>query len=359
LCADRAISFADDGSWSETVISEGAIVCFGEILIRLSAPDNELLLQTPRLSVHFGGAEANVAVSLSRLGQAARMVGFVPDNALGRTARDELRRYGVDVEAVRFSPGRMGLYFLTPGAMLRPSEVIYDRAGSSFAQAAPDAVDWRDALHGAAVLHLSGITPALGPDSAAAALRAAKTARGQGVTVSFDGNFRAKLWAAWGGDGPAILRDLLACADLAFIDDRDIALVLGHKFASTDPSERRREAVRAAFAAFPQLSRVASTFRIQHTVDDHELSAVMFTRAGGEFTARGRRLVGIVDRIGAGDAFAAGLLHGLRTRTSDQTALGFAHAAACLKHAIPGDFNLATETDVKAFLDQDRLDVRR
>jgi 2-dehydro-3-deoxygluconokinase len=341
------------------VISEGAIVCLGELLIRLSAPDNELLLQTPRLNLHFGGAEANVAVSLSRLGSAARMVSFVPDNALGHAARDELRRYGVDIGNVVFAPGRMGLYFLTPGAMLRPSEVTYDRAGSAFAQAAADAVDWREALRGAGVLHFSGITPALGPNSAAAALRAAKAAREHGVTVSFDGNFRGKLWAAWGGDGPAVLRDLLACADLAFIDDRDIALVLGRKFASTDPSERRREAAQAAFAAFPKLARIASTFRVQRTVDHHELSAVMFTRAGAEFTAPERSLVGIVDRIGAGDAFAAGLLHGLRVRMSDQDALDFAHAAACLKHAIPGDFNLATVTDVKAFLDQDGLDVRR
>lgn len=338
---------------------KGAIVCFGEILIRLSAPDNELLLQSPRLDIHFGGAEANVAVSLSRLGGAARMVSVLPDNALGRAARDELRRYGVTVEGVGFAPGRMGLYFLTPGAMQRPSEVTYDRAGSAFAQAAPDAVDWHKALHGAAVLHLSGITPAVSANAAAAALRAAKAAREQGVTVSFDGNFRAKLWAASGGDGPAVLRELLAQADLAFIDDRDIALVLGHKFTTTDVSERRREAAWAAFAAFPELKRIASTFRIQHTVEHHDLSAVMFTRAGAEFSARKSPLVGIVDRIGAGDAFAAGLLHGLRTQMSDQAALDFAHAAACLKHAIPGDFNLATETDVKSFLEQDGLDVRR
>ncbi len=341
------------------MMSEGAVVCFGEILIRLSAPDHELLLQSPRLDIHFGGAEANVAVSLSRLGGAARMVSFVPDNGLGRAALDALRRYGVDVGGVRFAPGRLGLYFLTPGAVLRPSEVLYDRAGSAFALAAPDAVDWHEALRGAAVLHLSGVTPALGPNGAAAALRAAKAARGQGVTVSFDGNFRGKLWAAWGGDGPAVLKELLVSADLAFVDDRDIALVLGHKFASTDPSARRREAAREAFAAFPNLTRIASTVRVQHTVNDHELSAVMFTRTGGEFAVPGRSLIGIVDRIGAGDAFAAGLLHGLRMQMSDQDALDFAHAAACLKHAIPGDFNLATETDVRAFLDEDGLDVRR
>jgi 2-dehydro-3-deoxygluconokinase len=341
------------------VISDGPIVCFGEILIRLSAPDNELLLQSPRLDVRFGGAEANVAVSLSRLGKPARMVSFVPDNALGRAARDELRRHGVDTGGVVFAQGRMGLYFLTPGAVLRPSDVIYDRAHSAFAEAPSEAIDWREALKGASLLHLSGVTPAVGAKAAASALRAASAARALGVPVSFDGNYRGKLWAAWGGDGAKILRQLLDKATLAFIDDRDIALVLGQKFASQDSAVRRREAAKAAFAAFPHLQRIASTFRLQHTVDHHDLSAAMFLRDGTELGTRAIPLVGIVDRIGGGDAFAAGLLHGLRTGMTDQDALDFALGAACLKHAVPGDFNLVAEPDVKAFLVQDGLDVRR
>ena len=340
-------------------LSEGPIVCFGEILVRLSAPQNELLLQSPQLDVCIGGAEANVAVSLSRLGQAARMVSFVPDNALGRAATDELRRYGVDVTRVVFSPGRMGLYFLTPGALLRPADVIYDRAGSAFAEASPDAVDWGEALKGASALHLSGVTPAIGPNGAAAALGAAKAACEAGVPVSFDGNYRGKLWAAWHGDGPAILREILACATLAFVDDRDIALVLGQKFDAHDPAERRRQAAEAAFASFPRLSRIASTLRLQHSVDHHELAALFFSREGAEIVTLAQPLAGIIDRIGTGDAFAAGFLHGMRTGMSNQAALDFAKAAACLKHAIPGDFNLVTETDVKAFLAQPGLDVRR
>jgi 2-dehydro-3-deoxygluconokinase len=339
--------------------STGPIVCFGEILIRLSAPDNELLLQSPRLDVRFGGAEANVAVSLSQFGRTARMVSVVPDNALGRAARDELRRHGVDVSGVVFVPGRMGLYFLTPGAVLRPSEVVYDRAGSAFAQAAPDTVDWRKALPGAGLLHISGVTPAVGPNAAAAAIKAVKIAGELGVLVSFDGNYRSKLWAAWNGDGPAILRGLLANAHIAFVDERDIALVLGRKFESVDRADRRREAAKAAFQAFPNLQRIASTFRREHAVDHQDLSAAMFMRDGSEVGTRTISLPGIVDRIGGGDAFAAGLLHGLFADMTDQDALDFALAAACLKHAIPGDFNLVTEADVKAFLTQEGLDVRR
>ncbi len=338
---------------------DGRIVCFGEVLLRLAAPEGELLLQSARLKACFGGAEANVAVSLSRLGEPAVLVSVLPDNALGRAAFDELRRHGVDVSAIRFAPGRLGLYFLTPGAVVRPSEVVYDRAHSAFAEAAPDLIDWDPVLEGAGLLHLSGVTPALGANGAAAALRAAEAARAKGVPVAFDGNYRGKLWAAWDGDGPAILRRLLDKAAIGFIDDRDVALVLGLSFTDDDPAARRRAAAAAAFEAFPGLQRIASTFRQQHGVDHHELSAVMFTRDGAEWRTAVRPLVGVVDRIGGGDAFAAGLLHGLRGDLPDPAALDFALAAAGLKHAIAGDFNLACEADVRALLSQDGLDVKR
>lgn len=338
---------------------DGRIVCFGEMLIRLSAPDSQLLLQSPRLDVCFGGAETNVAVSLSRLGAPAALVSVLPDNALGRAALDEVRRHGVDARGVRFAPGRMGLYFLTPGAVCRPSDIVYDRAGSAFAEADPELIDWDAELDGAGLLHLSGVTPALGPKGAAAALRAARAAKARGVKVSFDGNYRGKLWAAWNGDGPKVLRELLDCADIALVDDRDIALVLGRAFEGETPEARRRAAAAVAFEAFPKLQRMTSTFRVTRNVDHHELSAVMFTRDGGEVRTRSVPLIGIVDRIGGGDAFAAGVLHGLRTGAADQAALDFGLAAACLKHAIPGDFNLASAADVRGFLEQDGLDVRR
>jgi 2-dehydro-3-deoxygluconokinase len=335
-----------------------AVVCFGEMMIRLSPPGGRLLMQGQELETFFGGAEANVAVSLARLGGQAAMISVLPDNPLGRAAREELRRHSVDVRAIAFGPGRMGLYFMTPGAVLRPTEVVYDRAGSAFAQAAPDAFDWAGILEKAAWLHLSGVTPALGERCAAASSRAVEAANAAGVPVSFDGNFRAKLWAAWDGDGPKILHGLLEGASLAFVDERDIALVLGKAFLEEDPAVRRRTAAAAAFAAFPKLERIASTFRIQHGSAHYELSAVLFTR-DAEHRTRAFSLPGVVDRIGAGDAFAAGVLHGLTHDLDDAQSLDFGLAATCLKHGIAGDFNLSSSSDVELFLAGGGLDVRR
>ncbi|HYG26285.1 MAG TPA: sugar kinase [Caulobacteraceae bacterium] len=334
------------------------VVCFGEVLFRLSAPAGEVLLQSPRLDVCVGGAEANVAVSLARFGIDAAMASILPDNALGRAARDELRRHGVDTRAIAFASGRMGLYFLTPGAVLRPSVVTYDRSGSAFAEADPEAVDWEAQLDGADWLHLSGVTPAVGPQAAEAAVRAVSEARRLGVRVSFDGNFRGKMWSAWQGDAPAILRRIFEQADLAFADERDIALVLGRDLSRGDVGERRERAAEAAFAAFANLQRLAATVRTHRDVASQDLSALMFTR-GGRCETRTFRLSGIVDRIGAGDAFAAGVLYSLIQGEGDQAALEFGLAAACLKHSILGDFNLVGEAEVRDLLAGGDLDVKR
>lgn len=338
------------------------IVCFGEVLLRLAAPGRERLLQTPRLEVQIGGAEANVAVSLARLGHTAAMVGAVADNPLGNAALGELRRHGVDVEGVLRREGRMGLYFLATGAGLRPSEVLYDRAGSTFALTGSTAYDWPRLLTDAALLHVSGVTPALGQATADAALAAARAAHAAGALVSFDGNFRPKLWAAWDGDPRAILHELIAEADLAFADHRDIAVVLGEADNAADhdePGARFAAAAGRAFAAFPRLRRIATTVRLQHSVDDHSMSALMATRDGALHVAPTHALHGIVDRIGAGDAFAAGVLHGILGGMADAESLHFGLAAACLKHSIPGDFNLADRDDVLALMRNERLDVKR
>lgn len=338
------------------------ILCFGELLLRLAAPGRERLLQTPALAVHVGGAEANVAVSIARFGHRAELVGTVSDNALGDAALGELRRHGVIVDRVHRAPGRMGLYFLATGAGLRPSEVLYDRADSAFARAGADAHDWSALVHGARLFHVSGVTPALGRASADAAITAARAARAAGATVSFDGNFRSKLWAAWDGDPAGILRTLIGEADLAFADHRDIGVVLGDAPASgpsEEPGARFAAAAARAFAAFPHLSRIATTVRTQHSVDDHSMGALIATRDGTLHAAPTRAIPGIVDRIGAGDAFAAGVLHGLLSGRSDADSLQFGLAAACLKHSVPGDFNLVDEAEVLAVVRNDGLDVRR
>lgn len=332
--------------------------CFGELLLRLSAPRNEMLLQSGALAVHIGGAEANVAVSLTQFGHPALMVSVVPDNPLGKACIGELRRHGVRTDAVRTGPGRMGLYFLTIGAGHRPSEVLYDRADSAFALAPPDLVDWRAILPDVSWLHVSGVTPALGPGAAEAALRAVRMARELGRSVSFDCNYRAKLWERWQGDARGILRSIVAESDLLFAEERDMALILGRDFSEAPSQEHFQTAATETLAQFPRLQRIATTARIQRSVEDHDLAAKLMTR-GGLRTTRTYSIGRIVDRIGSGDAFAAGVLHGIETGLDDQAALDFGLASACLKHSIPGDFNLIGVADVHNLLQDMGFTVRR
>ncbi|OBU68412.1 2-keto-3-deoxygluconate kinase [Stenotrophomonas maltophilia] len=336
------------------------IVCFGELLLRLGAPGRELLLQSPQLQVHVGGAEANVAVSLSCLGHDARMVSTVPGNALGRHAVAELRRHGVGTDGVQqIEHGRMGLYFLATGAVQRASEVVYDRAGSAFATCDADERDWPSLLDGAQWLHVSGVSPALGANVAESVLGAVRAARKAGVRVSFDANYRPSLWQRWQGDAQAILRELFSGADIAFADHRDIERVLGLHFVQDDTIARVEAAATAAFAAFPQLQWVACTQREVLSADHHRLGALLLGRDGTRAQAPPRSLPGIVDRIGAGDAFAAGILHGLLCGFDADRIVRFGLAAGALKHSLPGDVSPLRETDVWALIDNASSDVRR
>ena len=333
-------------------MSQARVVCFGELLIRLTATGGHLLESLPPLALCVGGAEANVAVGLRRLGHATKMVSVVADNALGHAAIGELRRWGVDVDAVTTIPGRMGLYFLTPGAIHRPSDILYDRAGSAFTEGDFGAIDWADTLSGAEWLHVSGITAALGANCVAAALSAMAAARSMGLHVAYDCNFRPKLWQAWGGDAPDLIRQLVSRADLVFGGQRDIELIAGRTFASG------RDAADHAFEAFPLLQRLVSTRRGQVNVDHNRLSGLMFTRAE-TLETRTWDIERIVDRIGGGDAFAAGVFHGLLTGLSDSQSLDYGLACACLKHAQPGDASLATVAELEDFLSEGGFDVRR
>lgn len=332
------------------------VVCFGELLLRLTAPGRELLLQNGRLHVHVGGAEANVAVGLARLGHESVMVSRVPANPLGEAAVGHLRRHGVCADEVSRGPGRMGLYFLAQGAGLRPASIIYDREASSFALAEADSFDWERLLEGADLLHLSGVTAALGPNSAQAAIAAAEAARGRGIRISFDGNYRSQLWSRWDSDPKAILTELVGRADFLFGNHRDISLLLGEEFAG-DGEARRREAAEAAFAAFPGLQVIASTARHVDDSDRHRIAARIDARKGACQTDE-VAIAGIVDRIGTGDAFAAGVLHGLLGGSELEHAVQCGLALGCLKHSLPGDSCLFTQADIDCFLSGE-LDVRR
>lgn len=248
------------------------IFAFGELLVRLTAQGRQLLAQAQNLDLNIGGAEANVLVGLSSLGHDASMISVVPANALGDRAAAAIRACGVETGAVQRREGRMGLYFLSVGAGLRASEIVYDRAGSSFALSGAMDFDWPTLLKGADLLHLSGITPALGPASAEAALAAAAAATSLGIPISFDGNYRAMLWEAWDSNPKKILTELIGMADILFGNHRDIGLVSGRTF-SNDGEARRREAAQAAFEMFPKLNLIASTARHVVDADHHRISA--------------------------------------------------------------------------------------
>ena len=251
----------------------------------------------------------------------------------------------------------MGLYFVTSGAGMRATEVVYDRAWSAFAEAPADAWDWDAILAGVDRLHLSGITPALGPVPAESAIAAAEAAAARGIAVSFDGNWRGKLWARWDADPRAILTRIVRHADLMFGNHRDVALLLGRDDFGGEGEDRRRAAAEAAFDAFPKLRTIASTARHVEHVDLNRLSARIDTRDGHAQTDE-VILAGIVDRIGGGDAFAAGVLHGLRTGQDGAGAARTGLALAALKHSLPGDAALFRQADIDAFL-AGGLDVRR
>lgn len=313
-------------------------------------------MQSPSFDVQVGGAEANVAVGLAHLGYPTSMVSAVPDNALGRGAVSSIRAHGVDCNNVQTRDGRMGLYFLAQGAGLRASEIVYDRMGSSFAQATATDFDWDALLANAQMLHLSGITPALGPQSAEAALAAATAAVRLGVPISFDGNYRAMLWERWDSNPRTILSELIGMADILFGNHRDISLVLGKDF-SGDGADRRREAAQAAFDAFPALKLIASTARHLVSADHHQLSARIDLRDSFAQTDE-VDVTGIIDRIGAGDAFAAGVLHAHFAGGDAHIMAKTGLALTCLKHSLPGDASLFGQADIDAFVDGN-LDVRR
>lgn len=322
----------------------------------MTAPGRELMLQKPHLDVYVAGAEANVGVGLANLGHPVRMVSRLPDNALGQAAYDALRRHGVDVSGIARTPGRMGLYFLTQGAGLRASEIFYDRQGSSFALARAGDFDWDALLEGVDLLHLSGITPALGPCSAEAAMEAAEAASRRGIPLSFDGNYRSQLWESWDSKPRDILTRLVSKAEILFGNHRDISLLLGETF-SGEGEERRREAAEAAFEHFPNLRLIASTARHLEDADRHLISARLDTPECGVQTEE-VLVAGIVDRIGAGDAFAAGILHGVRTGRDLDWIVRSGLALTCLKHSLPGDFSLFGPKDIDAFM-AGGFDVRR
>jgi 2-dehydro-3-deoxygluconokinase len=335
---------------------KGHVVCFGEVMLRFATPAGRTIADAQGLDLTIGGAEANVAVALAAMGHEARFVGLVPEGPLGAKARGAIAATGVDVRGFITGPGRMGLYFLEVGGSLRPSAIIYDRANSAFASADPSAFDFASALEGAALFHISGITAALGPKGVALSLAAMQAARAAGVPISFDCNFRERLWNAWDSNPRAILTELIGHADILFGNHRDMTLLLDKPF-SGDGAERRREAVEAAFEAFPRLAVMASTARHPLTQTHHRLAARVDLRED-RFQTQECEITDIIDRVGSGDAFAAGVLSGWLEGGDARTMAQRGLAMNALKHSLHGDFFRLPRAEVEAFTGSGG-DVRR
>lgn len=331
------------------------VVSFGEIMLRLKSPGSTRLLQEPRLEATFGGGEANVAVSLAILGVPADFVSVLPVNPLGDAVVAELRRHGVNTGNIRRDKGRLGIYFLESGAAQRPSTVLYDRENSAFSQVEPEDFDWQTIFAGASWFHTSGITPALSPNAAKTALHAVKQAKKAGLTVSLDLNFRKNLWN-YGKSAPEVMPALVEYTDILVANEEDIQKSLGFSAKVCDGDsgtvvhEGYRDLAGAVLEKFPNLAYVAITLREAQSANSNDWSAVLASR-NGFLVSKKYSITDIVDRVGAGDAFSAGLIHAMISKPGDSAhALEFATAASCLKHSIPGDFNLSRCSEIEALL---------
>lgn len=329
------------------------IVSFGEIMLRLAPPGFERFLQTPRFDATFGGGEANVAVALASFGQPAVYVTALPENPIAQAAIAELRRFGVDTSKIVRRKGRMGIYYLEAGANQRPSKVVYDRDNSSIALAKPGEFHWDAIFEGAGWFHISGITPALSESAAALSLESMRKAREKGVTVSCDLNYRKNLWK-WGRAASDVMRELMPFVDIAIANEEDVQMSLGIQadvdvHSGTLDRGQYEKLSAKVLDAFPNLKAVAITLRESHSASRNGWSAGLNNRQ--EFLlSRAYDVTHIVDRVGAGDSFAAGLIYGMLQLPTHREALEFAVAASCLKHSIPGDFNRFTVDEVNGLV---------
>ncbi|MGA2763090.1 MAG: sugar kinase [Spirochaetia bacterium] len=326
-------------------------VTFGEIMLRLKPPGAQRLFQSPLLEATFGGGEANVAVALAGFGSPAAFVSVIPANPVGDACVAELRRHGVDTSLVVRAGSRLGIYFLEAGANQRPSVVIYDRSGSAIAEAKRGDLDWDRSLAGADWFHVTGITPAISLSAAEISLEAVKQARAKGLTVSCDLNYRKNLWK-YGKSAPEIMGEIMKSVHVAVANEEDCQKALGIPLpVDVESGQLDAKAYKAlaekVLSAYPNLTHLAITLRESRSADENGWSAVLATREDF-LVSRKYEIRDIVDRVGTGDTFAAGLIHGLGSRWPGQEALEFAAAASCLKHSIPGDLPLLNASEVKA-----------
>ena len=328
------------------------IVTMGEIMLRLSTPNNEKFIQADEFDVNYGGGEANVAVSCANYGHNAEFVTAVPNNEIGECAIAALRKYGVQTNHIAKCGERLGIYFLETGSSMRPSKVVYDRAHSSISTATAADFDFDAIFEGADWFHFTGITPAVSDSAAVLTEAALKAAKKHGVTVSVDLNFRKKLWSS--EKAQKVMTNLMQYVDVCIGNEEDAELVLGFKPGKTDVTSGELElagykSIFEQMVAKFNFKYAVSSLRVSRSASDNGWSACIYSAQTKEFYhSKSYNIHPIVDRVGGGDSFAGGVICGFLDGKDFKSALEFGVAASALKHTIPGDFNLVSRKEVEA-----------
>ena len=325
------------------------VLTFGEIMLRLCANNHERLFQSNQLEATFGGGEANVAVSLANYGMDAEYLTVLPDNDIGEACLRQLRSFNVKTDKIIRSKGRMGIYFLEPGANQLPSKTIYDRANSAIALANISDFDFDEVFKDVDWFHITGITPAISLQACELSLEIVKQAKLRNITVSCDLNYRKNLWK-YGKKASEVMSKLAEYVDVAIANEEDVQKSLDITMdINVESGELNRDTYKLlgdkVLATYPNMKMIAITLRESHSADHNGWAACLNDR-DNFYVSKKYEIKDIIDRVGGGDSFAGGLIYGLNNYDSKQDALEFAVAASCLKHSIIGDFNRVNKDDV-------------
>ena len=323
------------------------VITFGEVMMRLSPPGYSKFAQASTLELVYGGGEANVGISCAYLGMKAAHVTRFPDNALGKAATQFLRKHWLSTEHVIYGDTMIGKYFLEKGAAHRSSEVIYEREGSAFSRIKPEMIDWEKVLKGADWFHWTGITPAISEGAAQSCLEAIKTANKMGIAVSGDINSRDNMWK-YGKTMQEVMPELVKHCDIVITSSRGIH----EMFGLGQSGNKFRVSAKLLMEAFPKIEKVVGKTRKSVSASHQQILGKMWN--GSEYLkTETLNITPVVDRVGTGDAYAAGLIYGLLHYEKDMQALNFASAACALKHTVPGDVNLVSLENVVSLMEGD------
>ncbi|EEH96693.1 sugar kinase [Clostridium tertium] len=331
------------------------ILGFGEIMLRLTPPNNQKIIQSDSFEAVYSGGEANVIASLAILGHDTKFITKLPDNYLGKKVISKFRSYNVNVEDIIIGEGRLGVYYSEIGHGLRSTEVIYDRKYSAISMAKKEEFNIKNMLKGVGLVHLSGITPALSSNLKEFIIDIVKECKNQGILVSYDSNYRSKLWSI--DEAREVLEEILPYIDFAFLGYLDMINILKFEDENLEFEERLKYHYENLFKKYPNLRFASCTKRTVNSINNNTLQGYLFD--GNNLFKSNKYTFDILDRVGGGDAFTAGILHGVLNEMENERIVEFGTCASVLKHSIIGDINIIDEDTINSFIDNGLCNVKR